>query len=346
MLHWKDLTGLSDEQLGALDVAEVNLACAADLPDAPTAAQAAECIARLNHYAKCVRHFTDKKWPNFVKLPQYFDNSEGKFRIVAMLQLLRQQFGVRYDPAKIPVDVPLGTAGSFIHGALLGEGGTCASLPVVYAAVGRRLGYPLKLARTMNHCFTRWDDPKGERFNIEVSDDTWDTVPDDYYRTGRHAFPPEAERCTNLLKSQTPRQELSEFLVKRGYCWLECKNHRRAAEAFAWSWLLSPNDALVLHRLVKTTDEWAIRLHRLQPPGFPPLHFSWPPRRFPPALPLQVEKNILYLEALEEILVNRADLHGLWWMPMRQGRPVRPRPLAASVGWRLSGEINLNFMQG
>jgi hypothetical protein len=37
----------------------------------------------------------------------------------------------------------------------LGEGGTCASLPGVYAAVGRRLGYPLRP--------TNATDPSGER---------------------------------------------------------------------------------------------------------------------------------------------------------------------------------------
>lgn len=52
MLLWKDLTSLSNEHLGAVDVAEVNLACATDLPGAPDAAQAAERIDRLNHYAK------------------------------------------------------------------------------------------------------------------------------------------------------------------------------------------------------------------------------------------------------------------------------------------------------
>jgi len=173
MLHWKELTGLSDAQLGALDVAEVNLACAADLPGAPDAAQAAECIDRLNHYAKCAAHYTQVRMTEFLNRPQVYRDSEGIIRMVCMVQLLQKQFGVRYNVAKIPENAPFYTEDVFIHGALLGQGGTCASLPVVYAAVGRRLGYPLKLVSAMRHQFVRWDDPDGERFNIEVNNPAW-----------------------------------------------------------------------------------------------------------------------------------------------------------------------------
>jgi hypothetical protein len=41
---------------------------------------------------------------------------------------------------KIPLDAPLDVADSFIHGIIQGNGGTCASIPVVVSAVGRRLG--------------------------------------------------------------------------------------------------------------------------------------------------------------------------------------------------------------
>ncbi len=33
----------------------------------------------------------------------------------------------------------------YIHSVLTGFGGTCASLPVLYVAIGRRLGWPLYL---------------------------------------------------------------------------------------------------------------------------------------------------------------------------------------------------------
>lgn len=37
---------------------------------------------------------------------------------------------------------------------------------MLYVAIGRRLGYPLKLVECKGHLFVRWEDAK-ERFNIE-----------------------------------------------------------------------------------------------------------------------------------------------------------------------------------
>lgn len=54
----------------------------------------------------------------------------------------------------------------FLHG-LLGSKrqGTCSSMPVLYSAVGRRLGYPLKLVTIKGHLFVRWEGA-GERLNV------------------------------------------------------------------------------------------------------------------------------------------------------------------------------------
>lgn len=140
MLHWKDLVHLADEQLATYDVAMVNLACAADLPDAPTPQQIRECLQRLDKMAEATRYYTAKRMPEFHHQPEVYHHSEAKFRVVCMISIIQKLFGVLYNPAKKPADAPFYTADTCIHGALLGEGGTCASLPVVYVAVGRRLG--------------------------------------------------------------------------------------------------------------------------------------------------------------------------------------------------------------
>lgn len=59
--------------------------------------------------------------------------------------------------------------------------GTCASLPVLYAAVGRRLECPLKLVTARNHFFVRWDGA-GERLNIKATTEGVTTFEDEYYR--------------------------------------------------------------------------------------------------------------------------------------------------------------------
>ncbi len=39
-------------------------------------------------------------------------------------------------------------------------------MPVLYVAIGRRLGYPLELVTTKGHVFACWED-SNDRFNIE-----------------------------------------------------------------------------------------------------------------------------------------------------------------------------------
>lgn len=63
---------------------------------------------------------------------------------------------------------------------LLGGRGTCSSLPPLYVAIGRRLGYPLKLVKSFAHLFARWDNGAGERFNIECTARQFVSHPDEY----------------------------------------------------------------------------------------------------------------------------------------------------------------------
>ena len=71
----------------------------------------------------------------------------------------------------------------FIHGVVSGHGGTCTSMPLMYLAVGRRLGYPLRLVLAKAHLFVRWEETGGERFNIEATTTRGlNTFSDDYYR--------------------------------------------------------------------------------------------------------------------------------------------------------------------
>ena len=42
-------------------------------------------------------------------------------------------------------------------------------MPILYIAIGRRLGYRLYLAQAREHYFVRWEEPGSERFNIEAT---------------------------------------------------------------------------------------------------------------------------------------------------------------------------------
>jgi hypothetical protein len=233
------------------------------------------------------------------------------------------------NPNKTAADAPFGTEDSFIHGTVQGSGGTCATLPVVYVAVGRRLGYPLKLAAALGqksgHLFARWDDPRGERINIEASGRGMSSPPDDYYRTGRYAVTPEVERKACLLQSMTAKQVLSTFLRERGHCWLDLGNHRRAVESFAWASALHPENRATWNTLITHMDEWHRQLERLKPQSFPQLSFIWSKRRFASTLPQDVERDVLGLEITENLL-NDPELERRWWSGLRRGERVPSVP--------------------
>lgn len=129
----------------------------------------------------------------------------------------------------------------FINGLLDGTGGTCTSMPVLYVAIGRRLGYPLKLVAGTGHLFLRWDDSvTGERFNIEGTSRGFLSHPDEQYINWPRK-PARAEiEGGYLLKSMTPREELAAFLDSRGTCLLHSGRLSDAAKAYRTAVELSP----------------------------------------------------------------------------------------------------------
>ncbi len=143
----------------------------------------------------------------------------------------------------------------FIHGIIDGPGGTCASMPVLYVAVGRRLGYPLKLVETRGHLFIRWDDPSGcvfglpEVFNIDGAGYGMASHPDDFYRTWPDPWTKADIEGGWYLKSLSREEELAAFLVTRGECLFDNGRLDEAIQAWTWASGLVPHDRRYRSRL-------------------------------------------------------------------------------------------------
>ncbi len=319
-LTWKDLLQLPNEELAQIDVALCNLVCAAGLPDSGKI-DVGLCLRTLDDWAKKVRWGTQRQWHLFEKNPGRYFHSRNYFRILAMITILQRDLGVRYNPAKIPEDVPFETEDSFIHGVIQGDGGTCGSMPVIYAAVGRRLGYPLKLVLAKRHLFARWDDPPdGERFNIEGAGKGLNCYSDDHYRRGLYEITPKQEAAHGYLHSLTPRQELAGFLHQRACHWAKVGKYREAVEALAWMASLTPEIPAHACWLVQAMDDWGKDLEERVPVDFPRVVLPTPPRRFP-NLPLEADQTIVLWEAVEICLQSVVRLR----------RQKAPMPVQMSV---------------
>ncbi len=302
MLNVRELAWRAEEELARCDVAECQLACAAGLPGAEKI-DVAKCLDWLDRAAKGVAEYTATRMPRYDEDPAVYDKSRNKFRVICLIRYLVGACGLRYNPAKIPSDAPFLVEDTFIHGALFGEGGSCASLPVVYTAVGRRLGYPLKLVASPHHLFCRWDEP-GERFNIEASDCGINTPPDDHYRTGPYAMPPDAERKRRYLVSLTRRMEVAEFLAERAIHWRNVDNYKKATESYLWADALEPENRAWAFSALHSMDDWRKQLIARTPVGFPQVKVGIPTqnRRFPEVIPLRVERQFIIFEANERFL--------------------------------------------
>ena len=305
MLSLERLRNPSDTDLAYFDVAEIDLTCAVGLPGAEKLHIPA-CLAWIDHAAAWVRHQTHSTLDQFGRDPERYGRSEGLFRVLAIDSVLRRGMGVRYNSEVMAdLDRPLlDSRDDFLHGIIEGCGGTCASLPVLYAAVGRRLGYPLRLVTTARHMFVRWDDPGGEQFNIEISNAGGvGTPPDDRYLDW--PVPIRGTRWEEIFhrRSLTPREELARAWTKRAFCLQANGLAREAVKAFAIAWSLTPDDVLgessmlvAMTEWKATFPEWIERRRRLD--------IVWPPRLYT-GLPVELEQDIIELDVYECLLSHK-----------------------------------------
>lgn len=329
MYDWRELVRLPDRDLARLDVAAVNLACAVGVPGCDTLDHI-KCLRTIDDMAARCRRFTDRIMPMFHRGECDYPESEPKFRIQAMITHLQRDIGVKYHPGRSADDSVFEAVDHFLHGIFVSESGTCGSIPVLYTAVGRRLGYPVGLVGANAHLFCRWDAlPYGECFNIEGAGTGVSFFPDDHYRTGRFAMPPGAAEAFGYLESQKPRRELASFLSQRAYCWLDLKNYQEASVAFAWANELAPGrhgpGSGGYARLTwQTLRTWHEELQsRLPSRLFPKLDVGLPASQFA-ELPRELEREMICQRILQGLL-NDPDYERRWWGPLRQFPHTRPR---------------------
>jgi|GEM_PF-1646172 len=233
--HW---CSLSDEELARYDVAYLNLLAAEGLPGSESLDISA-ALVKINHWTN-VAHRNTVHWrKTFV--PSDDCQTDAQHCMMSLVTVLQRDLGVHYNVNCM--DGPynaLDSRNNFLHGPLSDHGGTCCSLPILYLAIGRRLGYPLKLVSTIGHSFVRWDDPSGERFNIECAGVGFAARDDENYRLWPRAFT-DAERESQIyMQNLTPRQEMAQNFVERAHCLADNLQFFEAVKAFHFAHKLNP----------------------------------------------------------------------------------------------------------
>ena len=227
------LLNMPPDQLAGVDIAEMNLLCAVGLPGAK-GLDIDHCLATLDRWAARVKSETerhlyrvsDPRWA------EHYRHSETYLRAEFLLQVLQEDLGVKYDMSAADNFSFKDSHVAFLHGMIPAKGqtvaqtrgGTCASMPVMYVAIGRRLGYPLRLVTTDGHIFVRWDG-KGhlnpawrDRFNIEGAGGGFSSYDDKHYITWPTKLTAHQVRANGHLESLAPREEFAMFLASRAHC--------------------------------------------------------------------------------------------------------------------------------
>ncbi|MEI7729389.1 MAG: transglutaminase family protein [Verrucomicrobiota bacterium] len=222
----------------------MNLLCAEGLRGSEDL-DVSKYIERLNSLARQVEWETKRNEHRFTEHPEEHKNSLAYYRMGMLGTVLAEDYGMRYNPKlEIPwvhgkrTDQQANYANSknvFIHGLLAGERfGTCASMPVLYTAIARRLGYPVNLAATKYHLYVRYEQEDGGHLNVEATENRGFTTPtDEEYRKG--PFPSTEEQIRDLgwLRPMTGREMLGAFLFARAGCLRNMERYAEEAEAIA-----------------------------------------------------------------------------------------------------------------
>jgi hypothetical protein len=146
-------------------------------------------------------------------------------------------------------------------------------MPVLYAAVARRLGYPVSLVTAKEHVFCRWERGQ-ERFNVEATAQGMSSFDDAYYMTWPKPISAAELESGEYLKSLSVAESLAAFLAARGHC-LEDNGHVALARvSYAQAAALSPRSIYQGFLVQSMGLGRSPAFQQLRPPVEPPMVYG------------------------------------------------------------------------
>ena len=248
----RDLFEMPMENLDRVDIGRMNIICARNVIKSELI-DTEKYVGKLDEWAAIAKRMEQKYLPSFERNAARYDNSLAKFKAVTLALTIQQDLKCGYNMNLIesgamsdvrsprffrnPDDV-------FITGLLKSGKGTCASLPVLFVALGRRLNYPVFLAHTKGHLYCRWDDGK-ECFNVEVTGQGVDTPPDSHYKGPPYNPTGDDIKSEGMLRNLTNRESLSVFLSTAAMNREACRDFGMAVIFYDIALRMCPDSSVV-----------------------------------------------------------------------------------------------------
>lgn len=243
-----ELLKLPPEQLEKVDIAVLNLLCAEGLRGSDRLDMKL-LLDRLDSLAVHVERETKRNQHLFDEHPEKFKNSGAYFRMAMVATVLVQDLRIQYNPERekqLENGHGMRSEDSkkffgdskdvFIHGLLDGKHyGTCASMPFLYVAVARRLGYPVTLATTASHFYVRYEEGNGKHLNVEATEHRAFITPSDDEYKNPWELHVSAEEINGLghLRPLSNKEILGHSLLTRSEVLRSMKQYDKQAETWA-----------------------------------------------------------------------------------------------------------------
>ena len=236
-----ELLALPPARVEKLDLALLSLLTAQGLRGSENL-NVRECLKTLDEWTQQVDREIKRNYHRFVEHPEEYHDSEGEFRMGMLITILQQDLKAHYSPARAapmirgewePNDMFFADSKeTFIHGLLSeNHAGTCSSLPVLYAAIAQRLGWPVHLAMTKVHLFVRYEEGD-KHLNIDGSGEGFNIYPDEFYKSWPFPTTDEEIKTYSLLQPLSNQQALGAFLCNRAGNFKSAKKFDESAESW------------------------------------------------------------------------------------------------------------------
>lgn len=248
------LLALPDGELEKVDVIELNLAVAREIPGLEDL-EIAKYQRIVDGWANDIRPRLPAAERVFAQTPERWQNDVRFFRLGQVAGYLDQEVGIAYIEEQKHAQIEARKTGKsveirytnpgdlFVHDLIDNKRGTCGNMPTLHVAIGRRLGWPVSLAAVKSHTVCRFDDGDVV-YNIE----TTHTEQGGMFSAGSDSdylkqfnLPSRAVASGSDLNSMTARQMLGYFIGLRARHFADTGRMDLADRDYALARALLPN---------------------------------------------------------------------------------------------------------